>query len=112
MVISGRSTVFKAIFCHDTLEAKTNRVVIEDFDFKTVQELLRFIYSGNVVELKEVALNLLQAADKYNLLKLKQICDEFLRRNVTVENVTDILNVADIYKCKELKEEAVSFLAR
>jgi hypothetical protein len=45
-------------------ESTNNRVIINDFDFQTMQELLRFIYCGEVLNLKEVALELLQAADK------------------------------------------------
>jgi hypothetical protein len=52
------------MFSHGMIESATNKVRIDDFDFKTVQELLRFIYCEKVEDLKEVALNLLQAADK------------------------------------------------
>jgi hypothetical protein len=62
--MSGRSIVFKAMFSNEMKESATNKVKIDDFDFKTVQELLRFIYCEKVEDLKEVALNLLQAADK------------------------------------------------
>ncbi len=67
-VSSGRSTVFRAMFSHDMTESSgnRNRVVINDFDFKTMQELLRYIYCEEVLNLKEVALDLLQAADKVN----------------------------------------------
>jgi hypothetical protein len=61
---SGRSSVFAAMFGHDTLEAKTNRVMITDVDYETMQELLRFIYCEKVSDLKKLALNLLPAADK------------------------------------------------
>jgi hypothetical protein len=52
------------MFSHDMTESSGNRVVINDFDFQTMQELLRYIYCEEVLNLKEVALDLLQAADK------------------------------------------------
>ncbi len=52
------------MFSVEMTESATNKVLIDDFDFKTVQELLRYIYCEKVENLKEVALNLLQAADK------------------------------------------------
>ncbi len=62
--LPGRSTVFNSMFSVEMKESATNKVLIGDFDFKTVQELLRYIYCEKVEDLKEVALNLLQAADK------------------------------------------------
>jgi hypothetical protein len=56
---------------HETLEAITNRVEIVDFDYETMQELLRFIYCEKVFDLEGVALDLLPAADK--VLKLKKL---------------------------------------
>jgi hypothetical protein len=49
---------------HDTVESTDNRIIIKDFNFKTMQELLRYIYCEEVLNLKEIALDLLQAADK------------------------------------------------
>jgi hypothetical protein len=59
------------MFSHETtIKSTTNKVVITDFDFRTMQELVRFIYSEKVQDLKDVALNLLQAADKVSLMNL------------------------------------------
>jgi hypothetical protein len=52
------------MFSHDMTESTSNRVIISDFDFQTIQELLRYIYCGEVLNLKEIALDVLQAADK------------------------------------------------
>jgi hypothetical protein len=62
------------MFSHDNIfESTNNRVVINDFDFQTMQELLRFIYCGEVLNLKEVALDLLQAADKVSKIAGKSM---------------------------------------
>jgi hypothetical protein len=55
------------MFSHDMTESTNNRVVITDFNFQTIQELLRYIYCKKVTNLKEVALDLLQAADKVSV---------------------------------------------
>ncbi len=52
------------MFEHGSLESQENRVVIEDFDFETMKELVRFIYCERVENLKDVSLSLLEAADK------------------------------------------------
>ncbi len=67
VILMSRSSVFKAMFSHDTLEAAKNRVVINDFDFQTIQELLRYIYCEKVENLETVAFDLLAAADYVSL---------------------------------------------
>jgi hypothetical protein len=49
---------------HDMTESTNNRIVINDSNFQTMQELLRYIYCEEVLNLNENALDLLQAADK------------------------------------------------
>jgi hypothetical protein len=46
------------------------------------------------------------------LLELKDWCAKSLKNNMTVENVTGILDVADMHSCQELKKEAVAFIGR
>lgn len=35
-----------------------------------------------------------------------------MAKNMTVENVLDILDIADMHSCAELKDKAISFMAR
>jgi hypothetical protein len=58
------------MFSHDMTESTNNRVVINDTDFQTMQELLRYMYSGEVLNLNEIALDLLQTADKVSTQSL------------------------------------------
>ena len=43
-----------------------------------IEEMLRFIYSGEVWNLKEVAANLLVAGEKSLVADLKKFCEEAL----------------------------------
>jgi hypothetical protein len=45
-------------------------------------------------------------------LKLKVICANFLEGHLNVENVLEILEVADSHQSKELKERAIAFMGR
>ncbi len=90
---------------HNTREAAQNRIVIEDFDFKTIEELLRYIYSERVENLKATALNLLQAADKvrFFLLSLISIYQLFSVSVRFFETQTNVCTITwrgfDRYKC-------------
>jgi hypothetical protein len=76
-------------------EAATNNVEIDDVDSETMWELLRFIYCGEVRGFKEIAKDLIYAAEKYEVDALKENCIEELVMNVTEENVIETLIIAD-----------------
>ena len=51
VILSGRSSVFAAMFAHDMKENQENRVEIKDLDGDTVYGMILFIYSGKVDKL-------------------------------------------------------------
>jgi hypothetical protein len=46
------------------------------------------------------------------LLGLKEKCAKSLESNMAVENITAILNVADLHNCLKLKEKVIAFIGR
>jgi hypothetical protein len=62
--------------------------------------------------MNEIAFELLKAADKYNLLDLKELCAKSLGNNLTVENVISYLSVAGMHNCPGLKMKAFAFVGR
>ncbi|XP_011863894.1 PREDICTED: speckle-type POZ protein A-like [Vollenhovia emeryi] len=110
VLLAAQSPVFSAMFEHDTEESKKNHVDIIDVDAKVLKEMLRFIYTGKVVNLDVMANDLLAAADKYELKRLKALCEEVLYNTLTCENVADILILADLYCSDQLKSKALDFM--
>ena len=90
LVLSARSPVFNTMFQVDMREKLTNYVEITDIELPVVQEMLTFIYTGNSpkLNLKDMASKLLFAADKYQLGRLKLMCQEALSRRLTVREVS------------------------
>lgn len=60
----ARSVVFNAMFEHQMIEGKSNRVKIDDVDADVMYEMLRFIYTGKTSGIDKMADLLLAAADK------------------------------------------------
>ena len=58
------------------LEQKTRKVDIKDIGSDVMTELLSFIYTGNTLKLDEMAVDLLVASEKYQILNLKSLCEE------------------------------------
>ncbi|CAG0892273.1 unnamed protein product [Cyprideis torosa] len=105
-----RSPVFEAMFEHDMEERKYGRVEITDVDQEVLQEMLRYIYTGKASNLEKMADDLLAAADKYALERLKVMCEESLSGSLSVENVSDILILADLHSAEQLKTQAIDFI--
>ncbi|XP_053117462.1 speckle-type POZ protein-like isoform X2 [Hemicordylus capensis] len=109
-ILAARSPVFNAMFEHEMEESKKNRVEINDVDPEVFKEMMRFIYTGKAPNLDKMADNLLAAADKYALERLKIMCEEALCSNLSVENVADILILADLHSAEQLKAQAIDFI--
>ena len=88
--------------------------------------MLNFIYTGKVENLNQMADELLAAADKYALTRLKVsfwsyncnilqtklfqvMCEEALCSNLTTENVASVLMLADMHTATQLKELSIRF---
>ncbi|GBM80967.1 TD and POZ domain-containing protein 1 [Araneus ventricosus] len=113
VVLSARSPVFKSMFLTDMRE-KTNKCVdIEDLDADTVRQMLLFMYKDTLDNLDyESAKSLYFAADKYNIVSLKQKCSNFLKQNLLYSNCCDILLLADKHQDLELKKTAQDCIAK
>lgn len=108
-ILGARSSVFRAMFHHDMKENKNGEVIISDLEYCTVADMVRYIYSGRVEDIKTKAAALLSAADKYDLKDLKSLSERSLVESLGVEQALDILILADLHKATHLRERAVQF---
>ena len=67
-LLAAQSPVFAAMFENDFEEKRENKVRITDIAGDTCQELVRYIYTGQVGEMDRLALELMEAADKVGIL--------------------------------------------
>jgi len=110
-VLSARSPVFKAMLSHKGLaESNNDSVLIKDLDEETVRGMLHFIYSGHVPDLQHIAFRLLAAADKYELKRLKSLCEHSLCGSLSTHNACDILVHSDLHSAEQLKSHCISFI--
>ena len=57
-----------------------------------------------------MAEHLLVAADRFDLLRLKQICEEILCRDINEDTVAKILRLAMQHQCCLLRDACIEFL--
>ena len=100
-VILSRCAYFQRIFASETKEKSTNEVIVPDVTPDVFRAMLQFIYSNTLPkDSAEITLDLLVAADKYDVEKLKRKCE--LLVPVNVDNVVDALVVAESINAKTL----------
>jgi len=110
VILGARSPVFNAMFIHNMTENQKKEIDIEDLDIETVKDMLKYMYAGKIDNLNTRSPRLLEAADKYQLSELKEICEEVLCLALDVDTCLECLVLADLHNAEELKEAAVKFV--
>lgn len=109
-VLIARSTVFAGMFKHHTSEKQTGIINIPDCDAETFQQFLEYLYSGKLEDISfDSSVNLYITSDKYDVKELKTFCAKYMIQNLTVENVCDVVILADKYDEEMLFSVAQEF---
>ena len=110
-VLCCRSDVFDVMFLNDEMiEAQSREVEINDIQADTMETFLYFLYHDQVQDTKMINAKLLRAAHKYNVLELMEVCTDYLKKNLSFENATDVLVSAHLTDQKDLFEIASDFI--
>lgn len=109
-VLAARSPVFAAMFRHPVLEVSEGSVSIADINQEVLRQLLQFMYTDEAPLLECVAAELLAAADKYEVARLKRWCEQQVMDDLCVENAAASAVLAVVYSCPRLKAAAVAFI--
>lgn len=108
--LAAQSPVFLRMFNNDMKEKNENQVELADVDAEVLEELLLFIYSGKIKNMAINVYGLLAVADKYAIEELKSMCKEYLCSNLNIDNVVNVLSLADLHNAVDLKKHAMNFL--
>eukprot|EP00092_Neocalanus_flemingeri_P022976 GFUD01024908.1.p1 GENE.GFUD01024908.1~~GFUD01024908.1.p1 ORF type:complete len:344 (-),score=73.94 GFUD01024908.1:88-1119(-) len=97
-ILSARSTVFKNMLSGETLENLNGEVPIEDSSTEAVEEMLKYIYTGEISDKLDVLdLDLLYLAAKYLLDPLKFACGESIVSSLTISTCISSFITIDRY---------------
>ncbi|XP_059625076.1 BTB/POZ and MATH domain-containing protein 4-like [Cornus florida] len=124
LVLAARSPVFRSEF-FDGLEGDKQEIVVSDMEPKVFKAMLYFIYRDALMEDELLASSsscassvsdtltakLLAASDKYELGRLRRMCESHLCKDISVNSVAKTLALADLYHATELKAVCLRFAA-
>lgn len=106
IALSSGSTIWRDLIAKDE---KLDSIHITDFEYETIKEMIEFMYTGNV---KLATDQLLVAAVKYGVDCLKKLCEKQLIETIKMENVVNLVVLADNYKAIELYYKAIEFIVK
>lgn len=95
--------------------AKGGVVHVVGVEAQAFKAFLHFIYMDKLPDIREeeetwMAQHLLVLADRYNMERLKLICDGRLRKGLDVDSAATTLAIAEQHHCPALKEACLDFL--
>ncbi|XP_068684085.1 kelch-like protein 3 [Montipora foliosa] len=112
LVLAAASPFFLSLLVSDMRERKEQfiRIELEEATGSVMEEVLKYIYTGNVAVTKENAHDLVAVADYLLLPGMKTLACDVLEENITNENCIFNYYFADKYQCLELMEESCEFI--
>ncbi|KAK6124035.1 hypothetical protein DH2020_042223 [Rehmannia glutinosa] len=112
-VLASRSPVFHSMFSHNLKEKEISSINISDMSIEACQAFVNYIY-GNIrnEEFSTHGMSLLHAADKFDILDLKEACQESLIEDIDARNVLERLQNATRYQLPKLKTSCMLYLVK
>ncbi|CAL4933217.1 unnamed protein product [Urochloa decumbens] len=131
LVLSMRSPVFKAEFHGSKKKRLTRTVRVDDMSAPTFRAMLRFIYTDEMpIKPKGVASqdecrnkqvarrraaiarDLLVAADRYGIERLRLMCESILSESIDATTVMSTLMLVEgRYSCRQLEASCIAYMA-
>ncbi|XP_052223642.1 BTB/POZ domain-containing protein 6-B-like [Dreissena polymorpha] len=108
-ILASRSPVLYAMFCGTLAESK-DVIYVPDIEPSTLDNLLRYLYSGKVEINADTVLCVLYTAKKYDIPGLESQCKTFLNDNLDAENVCTVLDQAIVFGDEEMKAKSLEFI--
>lgn len=121
-ILASRSSVFLAMFdnnCTDSASSQTRRrptnshaIKMDNVDAHVMQALLEFIYNDrcSIGSSDKDLIDLLVAADSYELEELKRLCEEAIARQLSERSAVDVALVADRHAALTLRQRSLDFI--
>jgi hypothetical protein len=112
-ILAAASPVMAAMFEPGKFKEGQSKIVeIDDIEPEVFQQLLHYVYTGTAPKLEDETITepLFLAADKYQMDKIKEHCEDILIRKLSPENAVRYLVMAHLHSAGRLQEASIQFL--
>jgi hypothetical protein len=110
LILALYSNVFKAmLYTNKCTENTTGTVRVDDIDAKTMNTMIKYLYHNKITYEEATDLDLIVAANKYNIVDLVAKCEKIIFLTMSVTNIMDVLVVSKLLPTPDLFEKAKLF---
>ncbi|XP_059021664.1 kelch-like protein 38 isoform X2 [Mustela lutreola] len=105
-VLASSSPYFRAMFCSNFRERSEAKVQLKGIDPTTLDQIISYVYTGEVPITAENVLPLMEAASMLQYPKLLEACSSYLQSQLTPSNCLGMIRLSEILSCETLKKKA------
>ena len=109
-ILCMRCPYFHAMLSGTMVESRASEIELQDVRHKIFVVLLEYLYTDQCDVPLEIAMELFQAADRFQVDRLKKICEAKMLASIEVENAASIFHAADVHNAKSLREKCLNFI--
>ena len=116
-ILAIRSEYFRALLFNGhmresvTAEEAVKPITINDISHTVFLKVLEYLYTDTVRDVSlELGIHLLIASEKFMLDRLKALCEDTIRREISIQNAIHILVVSHQHSALGLKEIALGYI--
>lgn len=109
-ILCLRCPYFHNMLTGEYMEARATELVIDDIRVPVFLQMLEFLYSDSVDITLDSAMELLRAADRFAIDRLKRLCEHVMLSSINIDTAPQILLAADIHNADALRERCLGFI--
>ncbi|KAJ5080075.1 pep-cterm sorting domain-containing protein [Anaeramoeba ignava] len=109
-ILSSRSEYFKNLFKSKMKEYQENKLILQDVSSSILFPILNYFYSGKIEINLENAIEILFFSSKYLIDELIEICSNFIKNNLQIETIVDILKLSEAMNFNQLLDSSYQFI--
>jgi len=111
LILAMTSPVFERMFMSNMKESKSNEIELKEVDIETIKSMLFFMYREEIDD-EKITVDLLAAADMYEVLRLKNICSIRLAKTIDTKNVAQIWLSAYLHDIEDLAHTSMIYMVK
>jgi len=111
LVLAMTSRFFERMFASDMKESNSKEIELREVNLDTITNLISFMYR-DTIEDDKINVDLLAAADMYEVLRLKNICSSKLAKTINARNVAEIWHCAYLHDVEDLAHRSMIYMMR